>query len=106
MLFIFIVIGLAANKSDLFDKEQVSEDEARKFAQEIGAIFKLTSACAGTGIEDMFKSIGCKFLDPNYRDDDDSKGGAGSQASSGTSGGVKLDAKKVNEENQKKGCCK
>ena len=54
----------------------------------------------------MFKSIGCKFLDPNYRDDDDSKGGAGPQASSGTTGGIKLDAKKVNEESQKKGCCK
>ena len=54
----------------------------------------------------MFKSIGCKFLDPNYRDDDDSKGGAGSQASSGTTGGIKLDAKKVTEESQKKGCCK
>ena len=34
---------MAANKSDLFDKEQVSEAEAREYAKEIGAVFKLTS---------------------------------------------------------------
>ena len=66
-----IVIGLAANKSDLIDKEEVPEGEARQFAQDIGAIFKLTSASNGSGIADMFKSIGCKYLDPNYKDDDE-----------------------------------
>ena len=105
LFYINIVIGLAANKSDLFDKEQVSEDEARQYAQEIGAVFKLTSACAGTGIEDMFKSIGCKFLDPNYREEDE-KDGAKGDSSAGKSGGVKLDAQKASEPSQKKGCCK
>ena len=67
-----IVIGIAANKCDLYDNEQVSEDEARKFADEIGAVFKLTSANTNTGIEDLFKTIGCKVLDPNYSEDDES----------------------------------
>ena len=105
IFYIIIVIGLAANKSDLFDKEQVSVDQARQYAQEIGAVFKLTSACAGTGIEDMFRSIGCKFLDPNYREDDEKDGEKGS-SSTGKSGGVKLDAQKASEPNEKKGCCK
>ena len=57
---------MAANKSDLFDKEQVPEAEARNYASQIGAVFKLTSACTATGIEELFKSIGCKFLDPSF----------------------------------------
>ena len=61
-----IVLGIAANKSDLYDNEQVTEDEARKFAEEIGAVFKLTSASLNTGIEELFKAVGCKVLDPNY----------------------------------------
>ena len=68
-----IVIGIAANKCDLYDNEQVSEDEARNFANEIGAVFKLTSASTNQGIEDLFKGVGCKVLDPNYSSDDAEK---------------------------------
>ena len=64
---------MAANKSDLFDKEQVPEENARKFAKEIGAIFKLTSACNSVGIEELFISLGSKYLDPDYTEDDDKK---------------------------------
>ena len=65
-------MGIAANKSDLIEKEQVNEAEARKYAKEQGAIFKLTSACTAVGIEELFKSIGCKVLNPNFSEDDDS----------------------------------
>ena len=61
-----IVIGLAGNKSDLYDNEQVTEDEARDFAREIGAVFKLTSASTNTGIDDLFRAVGCKVLDPDF----------------------------------------
>jgi hypothetical protein len=64
---------LAANKSDLFDKERVSEERARKFAEEIGATFKLTSACTSAGVEELFISCGCRFLDPNYKEDENKK---------------------------------
>jgi len=64
---------LAANKSDLYDDEKVSEENARKFAKEIGAIFKLTSACTSTGIEELFVGVGSKYLDPNYVDDENKK---------------------------------
>ena len=39
-----IIYGLAGNKIDLFDKQVVSENEGREFAEKIGAIFKETSA--------------------------------------------------------------
>ena len=54
------------------EKEQVNEEDARKYAKDVGAIFKLTSACTASGIEELFKSIGRKILNPNYKDDDDS----------------------------------
>jgi len=71
--YIYIVIGLAANKCDLIDNEQVSEEKAREFAKEIGAIFKLTSASTSIGIEELFVGVGCKFLDPNYKEDGNKK---------------------------------
>ena len=89
-----IVIGIAANKCDLYDNEQVSEDEARKFADEIGAVFKLTSANTNKGIEDLFKTIGCKVLDPNYSEDDESNQ---------KKMNIKIDNDKTKK--KKKGCC-
>ena len=62
---------MAANKSDLFANEAVSEEKARNFAKEIGAVFKLTSACTSAGVEKLFYNVGCKYLDPNFKDDDD-----------------------------------
>ena len=73
IFFYFIVIGLAANKSDLYDKEEVSEETARQFAEKIGAIFKLTSACTSVGVEELFISVGSKYLDPNFKDDGTNK---------------------------------
>ena len=95
---------MAANKSDLFDKEQVPEADARSYAQEIGAVFKLTSACTAAGIEELFKSIGCKFLDPNYREDDEGASGA-SKTGEKNNGPVKLDRKIASDDKKKKGCC-
>ena len=58
-----IVIGIAENKYDLYDSEQVSEDDVKNFANEIGVVFKLTSAGTNQEIEELFKGVGCKVLD-------------------------------------------
>ena len=58
-----IIIAIAANKCDLYEDEKVKEEEGREFAKEIGAYFKLTSAFLNSGIEELFKTIGVKFLD-------------------------------------------
>ena len=60
--------GIAGNKSDLYDKEAVSEEEARNFATEIGAIFRLTSACNNNNIDELFKAVGNSYLDPKFQD--------------------------------------
>eukprot|EP00826_Nyctotherus_ovalis_P036065 TRINITY_DN3166_c0_g1_i1.p1 TRINITY_DN3166_c0_g1~~TRINITY_DN3166_c0_g1_i1.p1 ORF type:complete len:205 (+),score=59.42 TRINITY_DN3166_c0_g1_i1:170-784(+) len=52
-----IKIAIAANKSDLVDQEAVSLSEGKKFAEDNNAIFKMTSAKDGTGINQLFMSI-------------------------------------------------
>ena len=60
-----IVIGIAGNKSDRYDDKEVSEQEAREFAESIGAVFSLTSAQNNSGIDELFKDMGKKYLCPN-----------------------------------------
>ena len=62
-----IVLGLAGNKCDLYENEAVTENEARQFANDIGAIFELTSAQNNTGIDELFFEVGNKYLDPNFK---------------------------------------
>ena len=61
-----VILGLAGNKSDLYENEEVKLNEAKLFAKEIGAIFKTTSAKSSTGIDELFLQIGEKILNPNY----------------------------------------
>ena len=61
-----LILAIAANKSDLIGEEKVDEGEARKFADSIGAIFRLTSAKQQNGVEDLFRDVGTKVLDPSY----------------------------------------
>ena len=60
-----IILALAANKSDNYEFEVVSLKEGKELAQEINAIFKSTSAMLSHGIEDLFKLIGEKFINPS-----------------------------------------
>ena len=86
-----IIIAIAANKCDLYEDEKVKEEEGREFAKEIGAYFKLTSAFLNSGIEELFKTIGVKFLDDyinNLNNEEYING-----------------KKKLKNKNEKKGCC-
>ncbi len=96
------------------EKEQVNEGEARKYAKEVGAIFKLTSACTAAGIEELFRSVGCKILNPNYSDDDESPSkttGGGQQQPVAQQqpekdpGKIKLNNQKPDKKKEKKGFC-
>jgi len=67
-------LGIAGNKFDLFSIEEITEEEGRKFAKEIGAFFYLTSAKESVGIEDLFREVGKKFIENknnnSYNNDD------------------------------------
>ena len=62
------ILAIAGNKSDLYDREQVSEEEARKYAESINAIFGLTSALNNEGIDRLFENLSIKYLDPNFQE--------------------------------------
>ena len=61
-----VIYALVGNKSDLYEKEEVNEIDAQKYADEINAIFKTTSALSDVGINNLFENIALKLLDPNY----------------------------------------
>ena len=58
-------MALAGNKNDMYEHEEVEENEGKELAKELGAIFQKTSAKESTGVEDLFIKIGKKFLNPN-----------------------------------------
>jgi len=61
-----VILALIGNKTDLYENEQVSDEEGKKFAKQINAIFKTTSALSNIGINWLFENLGKKVLDPNY----------------------------------------
>ena len=59
-----VIIAIAANKNDLYEYEEVTDEEAKEFAKSINAIYHQTSASKGTGINELFESIGAELLKP------------------------------------------
>ncbi len=60
------IFAVVANKSDLYDKSQVPDEEGKAFAKEINGIFQSTSAKSNTGIHTLFDNIARKYFDPNF----------------------------------------
>ena len=60
-----IILALAGNKSDKYDKTEVSEEEGKSLAKEIKSIYMRTSAKLNSSIDELFNAIGNKFLNPN-----------------------------------------
>ena len=55
-----VILGLVGNKYDLFLDADVTEDEGKELAGNIGAFFKLVSAKTNMGIDDLFLEIAQK----------------------------------------------
>jgi Ras-related protein Rab-5C len=60
---IFVLVG---NKLDLYNYNQMKENEAKEWADSIEAIYCETSAKTNDGIYELFEKIGKKILNPNY----------------------------------------
>ncbi|KAF8713609.1 Rab subfamily of small GTPases, partial [Rhizoctonia solani] len=56
-----IVIALCGNKSDLAARRQVTQEEAKKYADEEGLMWGETSAKSGEGVQEVFTSIAQKL---------------------------------------------
>ena len=62
------ILGIAGNKSDLYESEEVPEKEAREYAQSINAVYSLTSAQNNTGIKQLFEDVGMQLLAPDFQE--------------------------------------
>ena len=61
------VIAIVGNKIDLYEKEEVNENEGRAFAKEKNALFMQVSAKTGDNINNLFKALISKYFDPNFQ---------------------------------------
>ena len=56
-----VIYGVVGNKNDLLAQKDI-EEKARKFAEDNGAVFGITSAKTTFGIEDIFRQLGIRYL--------------------------------------------
>ncbi|KAH9837321.1 GTP-binding protein RAB5 [Rhodofomes roseus] len=56
-----IIIALCGNKADLSARRQVSQEEAKKYADEEGLMWGETSAKSGEGVQEIFAAIAKKL---------------------------------------------
>ena len=52
-----VIYAIVGNKSDLYENEQVSDEEGKELAKEIGALFHSVSAKTKKGIDNLFLDI-------------------------------------------------
>jgi len=63
----YAVLAVVGNKSDLYENDNLADEkQAKEFAKEINAVFMLTSAKTGDGIEKLFNTLTDKFLSPEF----------------------------------------
>ena len=60
------LLAVVANKIDLYNDQNVSNNDGKAFAEEIGAIFQTTSALSDSGISTLFDNIGKTYLIPGF----------------------------------------
>ena len=60
------ILAVVGSKSDCYENEAVKEEEAREYANSIGAVFMLTSAKTGDNIELLFDTLIRQYLGPEF----------------------------------------
>ena len=87
------ILALCANKDDLYGQQKVKNEDGKKFADQINAIFQNTSATSYQSINFLFENLGKKIINPKF----DYKKAYKEK--------IKLSNDSVNKEGGKKGCC-
>ena len=109
------IFAVVANKNDLYENQQVKDEEGKEFAKSINGIFQSTSAKSDSGITNLFENIGYRYFDPNFDTNEIEKkekmeyekkkkeNAEKKTQNQIQSRGVKLDTNKTKQ--KKKGCC-
>ena len=91
---------MVGNKNDMYQFEEVTNDEGIALAKELNSIYQRTSAKETSGgIDELFKSIGKKFLDP------DSEITSNMTKEELKKHGEKLRREQIKNQEKKGGCC-
>ena len=61
-----VILAVVGNKHDLYNQSQIPDEEAKSWADSIGAIFQFTSAKSNNGIDLLFENLAKKFFDPEF----------------------------------------
>ena len=62
----YTILAVFGNKQDLDKDEEVNEQDARDFAEEINAFFMLTSAKNNARIDDLFETLAKEYFNPKF----------------------------------------
>ena len=100
-----IIVVIAANKNDLIQKEEVDEEEARKFASDLGAIFVGTTATQVESINELFKEIAKKYTGSEQIEIKDEEDPAQAKVEENKNDSMKLSANTATEKKKKKTFC-
>ena len=83
----------------MYQFEEITNDEGIAFSKEIDSIYRRTSAKSGEGIDELFRLVGQKFLDPN------SINTTNMTNEELKKHGDKLKREKIKNEQKKRNCC-
>ena len=92
-------MALVGNKDDMYQFQEITNDEGLAFAKELNSLYKRTSAKSGKGIDDLFKEIGKKLLHPDLEIT------SNMTKEELKKHGEKLKREKIKNEEKKSGCC-
>ena len=92
-------MALVGNKDDMYSFQEITNDEGLAFAKELNSIYKRTSAKSGEGIDELFRLVGQKFLNPN------SINTTNMTNEELKKHGDKLKREKIKNEQKKRNCC-
>ena len=85
----------------MYEYEEVSDEEGMALAKQFGAIYQRTSAKdANGGVDQLFKTIGKKFLNPNSEDT------SNMTKEELRKKGLELKKERIKSENKQTTCCK
>lgn len=91
-----LVLGVVGNKNDLYENEEVKEEEGKSYAEKHNAYFKLVSAkCSKSGIDELFDDLLKEYI-MKFSEDDEEK--------NEDNNSLRLDEKQ--EVKKSKKCCK
>ena len=91
------IIGIAGNKCDLYDKEEVTEADAKAFADKNDCVFKLTSVFSGLVVKELFQELVERLVNGGQKKEETPK--------KEKEGNIKINEKVYKAKEKEKKCC-